>query len=324
MEFIMSSVKETKPMVSIIIPVYNGSNYLAEAIDSALAQTYENVEVIVVNDGSKDDGATEKIALSYGEKIRYVKKENGGVSSALNLGIEKMQGEYFSWLSHDDKYEPQKIEKQVETIVNSSVKEAVVLCTSKNIDKDSVLLEKRYSKKRFNCNGLISWKEAFISMFSQGVYNGCGFLIHKSIFEKVGKFNQELRYAQDLLMWTKIFLNKIPLIYMQDALVLSRIHGGQLTQTGRQLFHKEAKLLAEMILSEILRNNEDLEELIYIVAKYNATYNNKDVVKFILSDKRYKLSLVNKFKIRIRNVYGSIRPFIRRVYYKFFLNVKTQ
>ena len=89
------------PMVSIIIPVYNGANYLREAIDSALAQTYSNFEVIVVNDGSNDGGETDRIATSYGEKIRYFRKENGGVASALNMGIKHMKGDYFSWLSHD-------------------------------------------------------------------------------------------------------------------------------------------------------------------------------------------------------------------------------
>ena len=76
-----------KPLVSIIIPVYNGSNYLAQAIDSALAQTYTPIEIIVVNDGSRDDGATEEVALGYGDRITYVRKENGGSSSALNEGI---------------------------------------------------------------------------------------------------------------------------------------------------------------------------------------------------------------------------------------------
>ena len=102
--------EEFNPLVSIVIPVYNGAEYMREAIDSALAQTYKNIEVIVVNDGSKDN--TDEIARSYGEKIRYFKKENGGVSTALNLAIQNMQGEYFSWLSHDDVYLPEKIERQ--------------------------------------------------------------------------------------------------------------------------------------------------------------------------------------------------------------------
>ena len=92
--------QQMQPTVSIIIPVYNGSNYLQEAIDSALAQTYPNCEILVINDGSCDEGKTEAIALSYGDRIRYFKKENGGVASALNMGIRQMTGEYFSWLSH--------------------------------------------------------------------------------------------------------------------------------------------------------------------------------------------------------------------------------
>ena len=102
-----------QPKVTIIIPVYNGSNFLAQAIDAALAQTYKNCEILVINDGSKDDGASEKIALSYGDKIKYFCKENGGVSSVLNFAFTKMEGEWFSWLSHDDLYLPEKIEKQI-------------------------------------------------------------------------------------------------------------------------------------------------------------------------------------------------------------------
>ena len=108
--------KKYTPKVSIVIPAYNASNYLAEAIESALAQSYQNVEIIVVNDGSKDNGATERVALSYGDKIRYFYKDNGGSSSALNMGISHMTGEWFSWLSHDDLYKPEKLEKQIENI----------------------------------------------------------------------------------------------------------------------------------------------------------------------------------------------------------------
>ena len=100
-----------KAKVSLIIPVYNGEDYVEEAINSALNQTYENLEIIVVNDGSKDK--TEQICLKYKDKIRYYAKENGGVATALNLALEKMTGEYFSWLSHDDLYYPNKIEEEM-------------------------------------------------------------------------------------------------------------------------------------------------------------------------------------------------------------------
>src|SRR6185436_20245230 len=104
------------PKVSIVIPVYNGSNYLRTAVESALAQTYSNIEIIVVNDGSTDDGDTEAIALSYGGRIKYYCKPNGHVASALNFGIRHMSGEYFSWLSHDDLYKSDKIALQMRAL----------------------------------------------------------------------------------------------------------------------------------------------------------------------------------------------------------------
>ena len=127
----MQSSKVFAPKVSVVIPVYNGANYLREAIDSALSQTYSNIEIIVVNDGSNDKGETRNIALSYGDKIRYFEKENGGVSSALNLGIREMTGEYFSWLSHDDSYKPQKIENSIRYLSTFENRDRlIVMCGS--------------------------------------------------------------------------------------------------------------------------------------------------------------------------------------------------
>ena len=80
-------MKNFEPLVTIVIPVFNGSNYVTSAINSALAQTYNKVEIVVVNDGSTDN--TEEIVKSYGNKIRYFIKKNGGVASALNFAILK-------------------------------------------------------------------------------------------------------------------------------------------------------------------------------------------------------------------------------------------
>ena len=80
------------PLVSVIIPCYRQAQYLREAVDSVLAQTYSPVEVIVVNDGSDDN--TEEVAKSYGDRIRYVYRDNGGLSAARNTGLEHAHGEY--------------------------------------------------------------------------------------------------------------------------------------------------------------------------------------------------------------------------------------
>ena len=82
-----SNIFDYNPLVSIIIPVYNGSDFIGKAIESAINQTYKNIEIIIVNDGSTDNGATKKVVVSYQHdlRIKYFEKENGGVSSALNL-----------------------------------------------------------------------------------------------------------------------------------------------------------------------------------------------------------------------------------------------
>lgn len=142
----LSKTIVSKPLVSIVIPVYNGENYLEEAIHSALNQSYENIEIIVVNDGSTDN--TENIALKYKDKIKYFKKENGGVSSALNLGIKNMTGEYFSWLSHDDLYYEDKIERQIIELEKHDYKYKVISGRGINIDESGEKFHHRKIKKR--------------------------------------------------------------------------------------------------------------------------------------------------------------------------------
>ena len=127
-------MKEFSPLVSIVIPVYTGANYVAEAIDSALNQTYKNIEIIVVNDGSTDN--TEKIVKSYGDKVRYFCKENGGTSTALNVGIKNMKGEYFSWLSHDDMYYPKKIFYQIEELKKLENKDTIIMTDLDGINEN--------------------------------------------------------------------------------------------------------------------------------------------------------------------------------------------
>jgi len=214
--------QELKPKVSIIIPVFNGSNYMQQAIDSALAQTYANTEIIVINDGSDDDGATNNIALKYGDRIRYFSKENGGVASALNLGIEKMTGEYFSWLSHDDLYFPEKIQIQIDILQKSKLKDAIPYGGYELIDEHLTVFA------QVKPDALYTEEKLNISLFPilRGLINGCCLLIHKSHFERVGLFDKTLPTTQDYALWFKMF-REAKLIYHKDVLVKSRFHAEQ-------------------------------------------------------------------------------------------------
>lgn len=207
------------PKVSIVIPVYNGSNYMRDAIDSALSQTYRNIEVIVVNDGSQDDGETEKIAKSYGKKIRYYWKENGGVASALNFGIRQMKGEYFSWLSHDDIYYPNKVERQIDYLRGNPDKNIILYADYDLVDKALSHLEtvKLDHVKPEHFRYYIT---------TQNALHECTLLIPRSCFLDQGLFNESLKTTQDYERWFGLS-GCYSFIHMREVLVQSRQHAQQ-------------------------------------------------------------------------------------------------
>ena len=129
---------QNNPKVTILIPVYNGSNFIKQAIQSAINQTYKNIEILVINDGSTDNGKTEKVIKEFGDKVKYIKKENGGVASALNLGIKEATGEYIAWLSHDDIYLPNKIEKEIKALEKLEDKNTIIFSNFELIDENGI------------------------------------------------------------------------------------------------------------------------------------------------------------------------------------------
>ena len=235
----MNNEAKFNPLVSIIIPVYNGSNYLSEAISSALKQTYKNLEILVINDGSNDDGKTEQIALSFGEKIRYYRKENGGVSSALNFGIEKMQGDYFSWLSHDDLYFCDKIEKQVRLLEQnqSLLPNLIVYGQCQLINSTGKPLKARKWPYQ---DGIFSGKEFFCTTLNKAhALCGLSFLVPKKALLDCGGFNQEYKYIQDIILWNTIVLSGYNCVVHEDVIVKNRVHNAQVSVTKKDLWEKE-------------------------------------------------------------------------------------
>ncbi len=251
-----------EPLVTIIIPVYNGQDFLADAIDSALSQSYNNTEVIVVNDGSTD--LTEMIARSYGDKIRYFYKPNGGVASALNFAIRQAKGDYISWLSHDDLYFTEKIKQQVKVLRNLRDRNSVIFSDWVQFSFSTETLHMRYRDLlsctewklleklnvcRVNCRnmGCVGDQKVFrfsmISLLFDGLVNGCTLLIPKELFGKVGYFNEELLTTQDYDMWFRFIRNNVDFVFTSNYVVKSRQHKKQGTVALALKCKKEERLL---------------------------------------------------------------------------------
>lgn len=303
------------PKVSIIIPVYNGSNFLREAIDSALSQTYKNIEIIVVNDGSDDNGATKRIAQSYGDKIIYFEKENGGVSSALNYGIKRMTGDYLSWLSHDDVYSSEKIYRQIISLSDHADDKTIALCAHCFIDENSMKLSKK-APRRFD-EGMFGWESVLQEILVNGTFSGCAMMIPKSAFVDCGYFDEELRFSQDALMWIKLCLAKYSLVYNSYVGVYSRIHQNQLTETGRELFKKDSFLIGQMLIPQLLNISDEKTNFLYLFATRQAKYGNQNVVRACIDVAGNLFGIKHKIFLNFGLIYGRFRPMLRRVYYQF-------
>lgn len=243
-------MKKFNPKITIAIPVYNGSNFMKVAIDSAIAQTYKNKEILVVNDGSTDNGETEKIALSYGNKIRYIKKENGGVATALNLAIKEMKGEYLSWLSHDDIYKPYKLERQIEVLNKLEDKNTIIFSNVELIDeKGDIFCTTHYSN-------LLTHEELCQGIYPviKGTVNGCALLISKKCFDKVGLFNEKLKTSNDYEMWLRLF-KKFKSYLIEEPLIQYRVHKNQDTNKSPYTLKEANNLWIDII------NNLTIKEI---------------------------------------------------------------
>ena len=272
------------PMVSIIIPVYNGSNYLSEAIESALAQSYGSCEIIVVNDGSNDDGKTEAIALSYKNQIRYFYKENGGVASALNFAVKKMRGDYFSWLSHDDLYTPDKIEKEMEALKNSKDSDLIVFCNAERLFEETGHIVGPVYQEFFSIEKL---QEGVFPVLV-GAVSGCTVLFHKKYFTEVGGFDGHLMTTQDYDFWFRLFRNK-KTIFLKENLVISRVHRDQGSKTISNYRYEQRDLYISFMqkLTDLEKENIAGSKINFyslMVDTFLRIKANNDCIKYVLEE----------------------------------------
>jgi glycosyltransferase involved in cell wall biosynthesis len=182
-----------EPLVSVIIPTYNRELFIAEAIESALAQTYRNTEIIVVDDGSTD--RTAEIVDAYRDSVRYYRQDNKGPAAARNLGIHLSNGQYIAFLDSDDRWLPEKLSMQME-LMHKNPSAGMIGCGEHCIDARGNRYWTGYASPQ------VSIKELMIRCTAMGGASRA--LVRRECFDVVGLFDESLLLNQDWDMWLKI------------------------------------------------------------------------------------------------------------------------
>lgn len=206
-------------LVSVIIPNYNYANYLREAIDSVLAQTYQNIEIIVVDDGSKDD--SKKILESYGEKITAIFQANQGVSAARNNGILASKGEFVAFLDADDVWFKRKIELQIEKFSTNKTL-GLVHVGVEDIDAQGKVIGT-------HLNGLAGEVSHELLRFNKAVIlgGGSGIMIPRKILDEIGNFDLRLSTSADWDVFYQVS-SRYQVGFIDEVLLKYRVHGANM------------------------------------------------------------------------------------------------
>ena len=207
------------PKVSVIIPAYNAEKFVKEAVDSALAQTYPDCEVIVVNDGSTD--GTENVLRPYidARKIVYISQINKGLAGARNAGIRAARGEYIALLDSDDLFLPEKIARQLRALQEHS-EYGVCYCDLLHFS-DSRAPRQFYHHRYTYPSG-----DVFAPLLHKQFINPLAVFARRDVFEKYGYFDESLRRSEDWDLWLRLAHAGVKFFYLDEVLAHYRVHAG--------------------------------------------------------------------------------------------------
>jgi glycosyltransferase involved in cell wall biosynthesis len=199
--------------VSVIIPAYNAAATLARAVDSALAQTYPQVEVIVVNDGSTDD--TENLMATHYPQVRYHRHENRGLAATRNVGASLARGSIIGLLDADDEWVPTKLERQLAVLADHP-QAAVVACHRVRVVLDEAGREVRRVPSR-HADGRVE-PITFAEELRGNRLCGASCLIRREAFERYGGYDERLRVSEDLDLWLRMLAGGETILTLREAL----------------------------------------------------------------------------------------------------------
>lgn len=267
-------------LVSVIIPNYNYARYLSKAIDSVLNQTYSNLEVIVVNNGSTDDSLD--MLKEYGNKIKLIDQINLGQSGARNSGLRHAKGEYLAFLDADDYWDSTKIEKQL-IYMDGSV-ELVYCGISRFFEIENQSLSQVFPEFRGDCSQYFITRPG-VSIVLSGESTA---IFTRSLLEKVGFFDVELNSAAgwDFFRRCSKFTK---FEFVPEPLTYYRIHGSNMSNSSRNNICDSKKAYMKLFADNQWRLDTSLKKKLLIsleftfLKTYLKEYNIKDSATTLLN-----------------------------------------
>ncbi|MGA2596002.1 MAG: glycosyltransferase family A protein [Bryobacteraceae bacterium] len=246
MEVVRGIAVEPSPVVSVIIPAYIAAAYICHTLDSVLAQSFTNYEILLVNDGSPDTEELEVVLKPYRDRIVYIKQENRGQAGARNTGLEHARGEFVCFLDNDDQWEPEYLSFHT-AVMQADEGLAVHYC-------DAVIFgdtprSGRKSMEFTPSNG----PATFHNLVSKActVLN-CAAMSRRDAVLRAGTFNELLRYGEDIDLWLRIARQGGRIGYRYEALARCRLRSDSVSADVARMTEGYLTVLNS------IRNSEDV------------------------------------------------------------------
>jgi len=273
-------MKDLFPLVSIILPTYNRAEWLPRAINSILAQTYPNWELIIWNDGSQDD--SEKIIDEYKDsRFYYFFDRNHGMSYALNNAINKAQGEYIAFLDDDDQWTKPKLSYQMDLLTNNPDID-MIFGNFLNINLVSGengigFKQNAYAMRQLESRKIDSQAFSIIGNFFRSfcISNFIAFdtvIIRRATVNKVGRFNESLRNGMDFEYWWRMALLDGKMAYTNEIMLKRIKPPGSLSSSSILTYENTIKTLDSCLQESLIRSRKEL--IPYLNIPYRNTWQN--------------------------------------------------
>lgn len=260
------------PLVSVIVPAYNHELYIEDCLKSIVSQTYDNLEIIIINDGSKDNTGLviEKFIEVQNRKIKYISKENEGLCKTLNMGLKLSKGKYIAFIASDDLWVSTRIEKQINFLENN--KNIGLVYSDAYFIKDNKKTEIKYSdyKPRISryFKDSIQNTNIYELLLVDNFIIALTVLVRRECYDKAGIFDESLK-IEDYDMWLRI-TKYYPIGYIDVPLAYYRLHKTNVSNNMRLMLGEAIKTIFKQFKEEPLKSQPHKIPILFISFFLNA------------------------------------------------------